>query len=109
LANFSYTHNTVSASATSIATDTLAFGGGLDLDLRELGSIPMGFALSYSAGYSVGSERFRQYQLAGGIFYTGRTELTLGLEIGYNRAPLGSHDVFLSSYIGLLVLRYNFN
>lgn len=58
---------------------------------------------------SIGDTRFRDYRAAGGIFYTGRTELTLGLELAFNRAPLGTHDVYLSSFLGLIVLRYNFD
>ena len=109
LGNVGYTHSSISADAANVGADVLGFSAGLDLDLRELGSIPMGFALSYAAGYSVGDTRFRNYRLAGGIFYTGRTELTLGLEFGFNRAPLGAHDVFVSSLLGLIVLRYNFD
>src|SRR4029453_1302865 len=79
VANVSYTHNSVSADAASVGADTLALGGGLDLALRELGTIPLGLTLSYQAGYSIGDERFRRYRLAGGFFYTRRENLTLGL------------------------------
>jgi hypothetical protein len=44
-----------------------------------------------------------------GIFYTGRQELTLGLELALRRAPLGTHDVFVKSYYALISLRYSFN
>jgi|RhiMethySRZTD1v2_1073278.scaffolds.fasta_scaffold59810_2 hypothetical protein len=109
VANVSYTHNSVSADAASVGTDTLALGGGLDLDLRELGTIPLGLTLSYQAGYSIGDERFRRYRLAGGFFYTRRENLTLGLELAYTRAPLGAHDVFISTLLAVIVLRYNFD
>ncbi len=109
IANVAYTHNTLKADASSVALDTLTLSGGLDLDLRELGTIPLGLALSYSAGYSIGDEKFRNYVLAGGVFYTGRQNLTLGLEAAYRRAPLGAEDVFISSVFGLVVLRYNFD
>lgn len=107
--NLSYTHNAVRADESSGGTDVLAGQAALDLDLRELGSIPLGLAVSYSAGYSVGDERFRRWVLGGGIFYTGRQALTLGLELAYRRAPLGTHDVFVSSTYALFSLRYNFD
>ena len=109
VAKVSYTHNSVAADASSVGLDTLALGAGLDLDLRELGTIPLGLTLSYAAGYSIGEERFRRYRLAGGFFYTGRENLTLGLELAYERSPLGAHDVFITTLLGVLVLRYNFD
>lgn len=109
IVNVSYTHNTVKADAANTSLDSLGFGGGLDLDLRELGTIPLGLAVSYNAVYSIGDEKFRNYLLAGGLFYTGRQNLTLGLELAYRRAPIGGEGVFVKAIFGLIVLRYNFD
>jgi hypothetical protein len=81
----------------------------VDVDLKELGSIPLGIGMNFSAAYSVGDQRFRRYVYGLGLFYTGRKELTLGLEVALRRAPLGTHDVFVKSYYALLSLRYSFN
>ena len=107
--NLTYTHNSVQADEGSAGLDVLAGQAALDLDLKELGSIPLGLAVSYSAGYSIGDERFRRWVLGGGIFYTGRQALTLGLELAYRRAPLGVRDVFVSSSFAIFSLRYNFD
>jgi hypothetical protein len=93
----------------SVGADALQIQGAVDLDLRELGSIPMGFSVNVSSAYSLGDEKFRRYVYGLGIFYTGRQELTLGLELALRRAPLGTHDVFVKSSYALISLRYSFN
>ena len=107
--NGSYSHATITANEDSVGADQLQIQGALDLDLKELGSIPMGFGLNASSAYSVGDQKFRRYVYGLGIFYTGRKELTLGLELALRRAPLGARDVFLKSYYALISLRYSFN
>jgi len=109
LVNGSYSHSTVTANEDSVGVDQLQIQGALDLDLKELGSIPMGFGLNFSGAYSTGEQKFRRYVYGLGIFYTGRKELTLGLELALRRAPLGTHDVFVKSYYALISLRYSFN
>ncbi len=109
LVNGSYIHSTVTANEDSVGANQLQIQGALDLDLKELGSIPMGFGLNFSGAYSTGAQTFRRYVYGLGIFYTGRKELTLGLELALRRAPLGTHDVFVKSYYALISLRYSFN
>jgi hypothetical protein len=109
IVNASYSHSTVSANEDDVGVDQLEFQGALDLDLKELGSIPMGFGVDFSSSYSVGDQKFRRYVYGLGFFYTGRKELTLGLELALRRAPLGTQDVFVKSYYALISLRYSFN
>ncbi|HUM11166.1 MAG TPA: hypothetical protein VLT82_09485 [Myxococcaceae bacterium] len=107
--NAAYVNGVVEVNTTSSDLDMAVVQGALDLDLRELGSIPLGLALDYSAGYSVENKRFRRYVLGFGIFYTGRPGLTLGLDLGYRRSPLGTKDVFTTSISGIFSLRYDFD
>ncbi|HEY1417422.1 MAG TPA: hypothetical protein VGF41_05930, partial [Myxococcaceae bacterium] len=79
LVNASFIHSTVTANEDSVGANQLQIQGALDLDLKELGSIPMGFGLNFSGAYSTGEQTFRRYVYGLGIFYTGRKELTLGL------------------------------
>ena len=109
LLNGTYSHSTVTANEDSVGVDQLQIQGAIDVDLKELGSIPLGIGLNASAAYSVGDQEFRRYVYGVGLFYTGRKELTLGLELTLRRAPLGTHDVFVKSYYALISLRYNFN
>jgi len=109
LVNVSYSHDTVTVNQDSAGLDALGIQGAVDVDLKELGSIPMGFGLNVRSDYSIGDQKFRRYVYGLGIFYTGRQELTLGLELALRRAPLGTHDVFVKSYYALISLRYSFN
>jgi hypothetical protein len=109
IVNGSYSHSTITANEDDVGVDQLQVQGALDLDLKELGSIPMGFGLNVSSAYSVGDQKFRRYVYGLGLFYTGRKELTLGLELALRRAPLGTQDVFVKSYYALISLRYSFN
>lgn len=109
IVNGRYSHSSVTANEDSVGADQLQIEGALDFDLKELGSIPMGFGVNASSAYSVGDQKFRRYVFGVGIFYTGRKELTLGLELALRRAPLGTQDVFVKSYYALISLRYSFN
>jgi len=105
--------DTIRQSVSSGRVDTLVemalFQAAVELDLRELGSIPLGIGAEYSAGYSLGRARFRRYVAGLGFFYTGRRGLTLGLDLAYRRAPLGTQEVFVSSFSGVFSLRYTFD
>jgi hypothetical protein len=108
LFNATYANGVVEVNQGSADKDMLAVQAGLDLDLRELGSIPLGIALDASAGYSTGKSRFRRYIYGLGFYYTGSPGLTVGLDLGYRRAPLGTEDIFVSSFTGVFSLRFTF-
>jgi hypothetical protein len=107
--NATYANGVVEVNQGSSDTDMLLVQGALDLDLRELGSIPLGIAVDASAGYSTGKTRFRRYVYGLGFYYTGRPGLAVGLDLGYRRAPLGTHDIFVTSFSGVFSLRFTFD
>ena len=107
--NASYANGVVEVNQGSSDADMLIAQAAVQLDLRELGSIPLGIGADYSAGYSTGRARFRRYVAGLGFFYTGRPGLTVGLDLAYRRAPLGTQDVFVSSLSGIFSLRYTFD
>jgi len=109
LFNATYANGVVEVNQGSSDTDMALVQGAVEVDLRELGSIPLGIGADYSAGYSLGRTRFRRYVASLGFFYTGRRGLTLGLDLAYRRAPLGTQDVFVSSFSGTFSLRYTFD
>ena len=109
LFNVAYVNGVVEVNQATTDTDMITFQGAAEVDLRELGSIPLGIAADYSAGYSTGRTRFRRYVAGLGFFYTGRPGLTVGLDLAYRRSPLGSHDVFVSSFSGTFSLRFTFD
>jgi len=109
LFNATYANGVVEVNQGSSDADMALFQAAVELDLRELGSIPLGIGAEYSAGYSLGRARFRRYVAGLGFFYTGRRGLTLGLDLAYRRAPLGTQEVFVSSFSGVFSLRYTFD
>ncbi|HVP61364.1 MAG TPA: hypothetical protein VMT11_12430 [Myxococcaceae bacterium] len=109
LFNVTYANGVVDVNQASTDADMVLLQGALDVDLRELGSIPLGIAADYSAGYSAGRARFRRYVAGLGFFYTGRPGLTVGLDLSYRRSPLGTHDVFVTSFSGTFSLRFTFD
>ena len=109
LFNATYANGVVEVNQGSSDADMALFQAAVELDLRELGSIPLGIGAEYSAGYSLGRARFRRYVAGLGFFYTGRRGLTLGLDFEYRRSPLGTQEVFVSSFTGVFSLRYTFD
>ena len=109
LVNASYANGVLEVNQGTADADMAVFQGAVEVDLRELGSIPLGIGVDYSAGYSFDRTRFRRYVAGLGFFYTGRPGLTVGLDLAYRRAPLGTHDVFVSSFSGVFTLRYTFD
>ena len=107
--NASYANGEVEVNQGSTDADMVLLQGQVQVDLRELGSIPLGIGADYSAGYSAGRARFRRYVAGLGLFYTGRPGLTVGLDLAYRRAPLGTQDVFVASVSGVFSLRYTFD
>jgi hypothetical protein len=109
LFNAVYANGVVEVNQGSSDADMALLQAAVEVDLRELGSIPLGIGADYSAGYSFGRSRFRRYVASLGVFYTGRPGLTVGLDLAYRRAPLGTHDIFVSSVSGVFSLRYTFD
>ncbi len=107
--NATYANGVVEVNQGSTDADMAVLQAAVEVDLRELGSIPLGIGADYSAGYSLGRARFRRYVAGLGFFYTGRPGLTVGLDLAYRRAPLGSAEVFVSSFSGTFTLRYTFD
>ncbi len=107
--NVSYLHGSVDVNTASTDVNAVLLEAAFDMDLRELGSIPLGIAANVTSGYSTDRSRFRRYVYGLGFFYTGRRGLTLGLDLSYRRAPLGTKDIFTTSIAAVISLRYTFD
>jgi hypothetical protein len=108
IVDISYINGVLSANNNStVDADVVGLQGALEMDLRELGSIPLGIAASYSAGYSTGAGRFRRYLFDLGFYYTGKPGLTAGVDLAYRRAPV--EQVFVTSISVIFTLAYTFN
>jgi hypothetical protein len=86
-----------------------AIGGGLaiDVDLAAVTPAPVGLLLAYRLTEPLGEEDVvRTQELDFGVYYTGRPELELGIELGLRRFPL-IEDVPADAALSALVLRYH--
>jgi hypothetical protein len=86
-ANARYEHTFGDQSALT-RQDSFMGAAALDLDLRRLTPVPLGLLAAYQVivPFNTGRDELWQY-VNGGLFYTGRDQLVLGLEMGLRRFP----------------------
>lgn len=90
-----------------------ALGGGLTagVDFAAIGGTPVGLQLSYEIDpfLMLGDDSSVQLSsISGGIFYTGREDLGLGLEVSAIRAPQGYSDDSMTIYEFSTVMHFFF-
>ena len=95
-------------------TGVITAGGGVSVDLRPATTVPLGvlFSGTYDFVVSETSRDILTSLLAGGLFYTGRDDFSLGLEVRYRIYPIGLNEperVFVSDLSGVVMLRYFWN
>jgi hypothetical protein len=88
-------------------TDAFVGAGTVDFDLRALSRIPIGFLAGYQVAVPFGAAERTElwHYLDGGVFYTGRRDLALGLEVSARRFPQRA-QVDSDAILGDLVIRY---
>jgi hypothetical protein len=87
-AGFSFANATTAGVTQS--SSALNAGGGLSIDLQPGSQVPIGFLAAYNLEVDFppgGAASTTSHQFAGGVFYTGRPNLALGIEA---RATLSS-------------------
>src|SRR5262249_51478596 len=89
-ANFGYEHQSLKVNGTTIGDQGAALiAAAADFDFGKISSVPIGLNLAYRLTAPLGSSELQQVNdLSGGIFYTARKELGLGLEIGWRSFKL---------------------
>ena len=100
-ANAGYVFRSLRLSGTNIADQNgivLAVLG--DVDFKKISSVPIGLNAGYKLTTPLGSGGVTRIDdISGGIFYTGRRELGLGLEMGWRsfsiRPPIDSQGVLI--------------
>ena len=105
-------------SSTSLSDTTtrhfqfVALGASGQVDLGATSAIPIGLLLSYRATIPFESDVRFTHTLEGGVFYTGRKELDLGLDVQAKWFDLHpEHRIRLDTtqLIGVVELRYHWN
>jgi hypothetical protein len=109
--NLSYVYSQIASnSAGTPSGHALSAGAAVDFDLREVSSAPLGLQLTWNSFVPIsggGSNRYTD--LGGGIFYTGRKDLSLGLQLIDRRFRVAPDvDVSWTTFVALIGMRYYF-
>lgn len=91
---------------------TVALGASAQLDLRPAYEMPIGFLASYRATIPFESEVRFTNTVEGGVFYTGRKELDLGVDTQLKWFDLRPDHVIrldTTELIGVAEIRYHWN
>ena len=104
-----YQHASTSATGQpDLSADSMSVGGAVDYDFLAVSSFPLGlmFQVNWTAPFS-GSTLQHITDLGGGIFYTGRKDLALGVQLLWRRfAVVPNVDVSFSTELAQIGLRY---
>lgn len=107
--NVSYAHSSIETEGRgTVSEGGVTVGAAVDLDLGALTSVPVGLQLTWESFLPVdGGEDARYTDLGGGVFYTGRKDLSLGMQIVDRRFKVVPNvDVTWETVLVLLGLRY---
>jgi hypothetical protein len=108
--NVSYVYNSTTASnQETLSQGGVSFAAALDFDFMGFSSVPLGLQLNWSTlvPFSGGDTSIGYTDLGGGIFYTGRKELSIGLQIVDRRFRVTPDvDVSWKNVVGSIGLRY---
>jgi hypothetical protein len=111
IGNFSYSYSsleTTGSSSSSVSSGALSFGVAADFDLHKLTPVPLGIQASVNTETNITSKDISSFtDLGGGIFYTGRDDLALGLQIVDRRFRVVPEvNVSWSTFVTSIGLRY---
>jgi hypothetical protein len=100
-ANFGYLYKSLRLNGATIADQGgLQFGAVADFDFGKISSVPIGLNAGFRVTTPIGSDGVDKVDdISGGIFYTARKEIGLGLEAGWRsftiRPPLDSKETLV--------------
>ena len=107
-ASFAYLYATETSSGTSFNGQAVAPAFAADFDFGRISSVPVGilFQFRWIAPFS-GTQLQHITDIGGGVFYTGRQDLALGLQFIVRRSAVSSTvDVSWSNFLTTIGLRY---
>jgi hypothetical protein len=105
--SYSYASIDTSGSGTK-SRSGLSVGAAVDFDLLALSRVPVGLQVTWNSLIPITGEGDSRYtDLGGGLFYTGRKDLSLGFQFVNRRFRVDpAVDVSWHTIVGLLGLRY---
>lgn len=108
--NISYVYNSTTASnQDTLNQGGVSFSATVDFDFMGISSVPVGLQINWStlAAFSGGDTGIGYTDIGGGIFYTGRRNLSLGMQVVDRRFRVSPDvDVSWKNVVGFIGLRY---
>jgi hypothetical protein len=106
--NVSYAHASIDTEGAVVSYDALSFGAALDFDFAEVSPVAVGLQATWNSQVSLaGADAYSFTDLGGGVFYTGRENLSLGVQAVNRRFRVVPEvDVSWSTFVASLGLRY---
>lgn len=109
-ANVSYVYASIdTAGGSTVSQDSLSLGAALDFDFRSVCAVPIGLQATWNSQLTLaGADTSSSFtDVGGGLFYTGRKELSLGVQVLDRRFRVVPQvDTSWSTLLGLVGLRY---
>jgi hypothetical protein len=106
--NLTYAHSSLSNSNSgAVTSDAMSLGVATDFDFHAISSVPVGLQVSWNSRFPFagGGDGFTDLGL--GFFYTGRKNLSLGLQVIDRRfRVVPDVDASWTTFIALIGLRY---
>jgi hypothetical protein len=105
--NLSYLHASQKVNGVSADGDAVVLGLAADLDLHPIWHVPLGLQAQFSWTAPSGHALQHVTDLGGGVFYTGRRNLALGIQVLARQfAVTPDVDVSWRTYLANIGLRY---
>ena len=110
-ANLSYAHSSIEvtgANAGTSSTGGVSLGVAADFDFMGVSKVPVGLQLTWNSLIPVSGERTSRFtDVGGGLFYTGRKDLSLGLQLFVRRFKVVPEvEVSWTTVLAMVGLRY---
>jgi hypothetical protein len=107
-ASYVYTSFTLSNQPT-VNQGGVSLGAAVEFDFMDVSHVPIGLQLNWASlfAFSDDNGNLGYTDLGGGIFYTGRKELSLGIQVADRRFRVAPDvDVSWNNVVGFIGLRY---
>jgi hypothetical protein len=107
--NLSYSYSSLDSTGSgTVSQSAVSVGAAFDFDFRMISSVPVGIQVTWNSNVPVsGGGESRFTDVGGGLFYTGRKDLSLGLQVVDRRFKVVPEvDVSWSTVLAIIGLRY---
>jgi len=107
--NLTWAHASIDTkSSGTLNQDGVSVGAAVDFDFKAVSSVPVGLQVTWNSLIPIsGGADSRFTDLGGGLFYTGRKDLSLGLQVINRRFRVDpAVDVSWSTFLATIGLRY---